>query len=101
MAALQSNPLNSPPTLYWSRRETDRHAKRFSPGLLFLVGHLALAAIAIVSGTLMVRLLPEHTLHEQVILTRDIVKSVVLPGKPVHGIGGGTAKPGTETPPNS
>jgi len=78
--------------------QPNKRGRRSPRGFLRLAGVVAAAALAIISGILMVRFLPaELMLREEAILTMDVVRSVVLPSKPMRGAGDAPAKPSERT----
>jgi len=63
-----------------------------------VAGLLASAALAIVSGTLLLRAVPgELMLRQEAVLTMNFLRSAVLPKKPMGGMSLSTARPNNRT----
>lgn len=86
-------------TSFWHSRHAPSRLgrKKISrPGLReswSLVGLVAVVALALVAATLMLSFLPEHMLREKAVLTMELVRSAVLPKKPVREIRPATGGP--------
>lgn len=88
----------SAPTLSNPSEQSDAVDQRPRRRLWPVAGMLASAALAIVSGTLLLRAVPgELMLQQEAALTMNFLRSAVLPKKPMGGMSLSTARPNNRT----